>query len=298
MRRGGHHPTLAVALLALAAAAPGCERKPGLAPVGSLTVRAADLGPALAEAGMDGPLLVEAAKGALAGAGFAFDEGARRSYHATFAVIAFGTSNGRDGTPVAAEAVVELELAQSWAAGPAYREAARARVPLTGGATPGPWREALRRAAKDAAEALALDLMAAQKQTDALVRDLAGADPRARERAIRALGARGARGAARSVAARVRDPDPAVARAAIEALTAFKEPSSALALIEAAQAGDPGTTLRLIPLLAEIGGDDVEGYLLTLRGGHSDRAVRKAADEALARLHAGPRPPRPQGVKR
>ncbi|HSN16236.1 MAG TPA: HEAT repeat domain-containing protein [Anaeromyxobacteraceae bacterium] len=297
MRRGGHHAALSVALLALAAA-PACGRKPGLAPVGSLTVRAADLGPALAEAGLDGPLLVETAKGALAGAGFTLDEGARRSYHATFSVIAFGTSSGRDGAPAAAEAVVELELAQSWAAGPTQREAARARVPLTGGATPGPWREALRRAAKDAAEALALDLSASQKQTDALVRDLAGADPRARERAIRALGARGARGAALAVAERVRDPDPAVARAAIEALTAFKEPSSALALIEAAQAGDPMTTLRLIPVLAEIGGDDVEGYLLTLRSGHSDRAVRKAAAEALGRLHVGPPPPRSQGAKR
>jgi hypothetical protein len=298
MRRGGHHAALSVALLALAAAAPACGRKPGLAPVGSLTVRAADLGPALAEAGMDAPRLVETAKGALVEAGFTIDDGARRSYHATFAVIAFGTTGGRDGAPVAAEAVVELELAQSWAAGPTQREAARARVPLTGGATPAPWVEALRRAAKDAAAALALDLRASQRETGALVRDLAGADPRERERAIRALATRGARGAARAIAERVRDPEPAVARAAIEALTAFKEPSSALALIEAAQAGDPVTTLRLIPVLAEIGGDDVEGYLLTLRSGHPDRAVRKAAAEGLARLHVGPQPPRSRGAKR
>lgn len=295
MRRGARRAAPAVALMVLIGVTAGCGRRTALAPVGAIVVRAAELAPALAEAGIDGPLLVETAKGALTGAGFAVDEGARRSYRATVTVIAFGTTSGRDGAPVAAEVVVELELARSWAQGPAQREAGRARVPLSG---QGAWRVALRRATREAAEALALDLQASQRPTDALVRELAGADPRARERAIRVLTARGARGAARAVTQCVRDPDPAVARAAIDALTAFREPGSVLALIEAAQAGDAWMTLRLIPVLAEIGGEDVEGYLLTLRAGHADRAVRQAAAQALTRVHAGPKVRRPRGVTR
>jgi len=67
-------------------------------------------------------------------------------------------------------------------------------------------------------------------------------------------------------------------------------------LIEAAQAGGPATTMRLIPVLVEIGGPDVEGYLLTLQSGHGDRTVRQAAGDALARPHSAVPPG--QGAKR
>ncbi|HSM92007.1 MAG TPA: HEAT repeat domain-containing protein [Anaeromyxobacteraceae bacterium] len=296
MARGAHRATLAVALLALAGAA-GCGRRPSAAPVGPLVVKAADLAPALSEAGIDGRALSETARGALAGAGFSLDDGARRNYRASFAIIAFGTTSGRDG-PMAAEAIVELELAPSWAAGPVYREPGRARVPFSAGGAQGAWREALRQAAKASADALALDLQASLKPSDGLVRDLGGADPRARERAIRTLVARGERGAAVAVARCVRDPDPEVARAAVEALTTFRDPASALSLIEAAQAGDTREVLRLIPVLVEIGGEDVEGYLLTLRSGHADRAVRAAAAKGLASLQGSSRRPGADAAKR
>jgi HEAT repeat protein len=151
-------------------------------------------------------------------------------------------------------------------------------------------------AVADAGRAVALDLRAQQKNTPALVGEVADADPRVRERALRTLTARGARVAGRAAAGRIHDPDPDVARAAVDALVAFRDPATVLTLIEAAQAGSVATTIRLIPVLKEIGGANVEGYLLTLEAGHGDRAVRQAASEALAKFR---RPaPRPTAAKR
>jgi hypothetical protein len=292
MSGGAQRATLAVAVLALTGLLPGCGRKSTLAPVGAIVVHSSELAPSLAEVGIDGRVLTEATRSALSGAGFPLDEGARRHYRATLTVVAFGMSTAREPLRPAAEVVVDLELEQSWAVGPRPRETGRAQAALSVGGPKGAWREALAGAVRDAAQALALDLRAAQKSTEALVRDLSDGDPRARGRALRALAARGASGTARAVAERVRDPDPIVARAAVDALATFKDPASALPLIEAAQAGDTGTTLRLIPVLAEIGGADVEGYLLTLRSGHADPAVRQAAAKALSRARGGRALPR------
>jgi hypothetical protein len=282
MSGGAQRATLAVAVLALTGLLPGCGRKSTLAPVGAIVVHSSELAPSLAEVGIDGRVLTEATRSALSGAGFPLDEGARRHYRATLTVVAFGMSTAREPLRPAAEVVVDLELEQSWAVGPRPRETGRAQAALSVGGPQGAWREALAGA----------DLRAAQKSTEALVRDLSDGDPRARGRALRALAARGASGTARAVAERVRDPDPIVARAAVDALATFKDPASALPLIEAAQAGDTGTTLRLIPVLAEIGGADVEGYLLTLRSGHADPAVRQAAAKALSRARGGRALPR------
>jgi hypothetical protein len=277
------------AALALALAALACARQPSLAPVGVIVVRTTELGQALAEAGIDARTTLDAARSGLEEAGLTVDEGARRSYRATVEVISFNSVAGPRGRE--AEVLLELRLEQSWAAGPVARQVGSGRAPLSGGGRLGAWREAERAAARMAAQGLALDLRARLKPTEGLVAELDGGDPRARERAVRALSARGARSAAVAVAKHVRDPDPAVAAAAVEALTALKDPGSALALIEAAQGGDAGTTLRLLPVLVEIGGPDVEGYLLTLGSGHADRNVRQAAAEALARLHPAVPPP-------
>jgi aminopeptidase N len=290
MGEGAHRASLAVALLALAGPLSACQRKDALPPVSVIQLRVTDLTPALAEAGIDGDVTVQSTKAALKAGGLKLDEHARRSYRATIEVIAFSVTPGGAGSPPAAEVVVDLQLEQSWAAGPEARRIGRGSAPLTGRDRVAAWREALQSAATTAAAALSLDLRARQKPTSALVGDLAGGDPRARERAVRALASRGAIDAARALEKLVRDPDPEVARAAVETLTAFKDPASARVLIEAAQAGDTATTLRLLPVLAEIGGPDVEGYLLTLESGHADRNVRRAAGEALARAR-GERPP-------
>lgn len=289
MGRGARRASLAVALLALAGPLSACQRKATLAPVSVIQLRATDLAPALTEAGIDAATTIQSAKAALTAGGLAFDEHVRSGYRATVEVIAFSVVREGAGSPPSAEVVLELQLEQSWAAGPVARRIGRGRAPLGGRDRVAAWRAALRSAATEAAAALALDLRARQKATSALVTDLGGGDPRARERAVRALASRGAIDAVRAVEKLVRDPDPEVARAAVETLAAFKDPASARALIEAAQAGDAGTTLRLLPVLEEIGGPDVEGYLLTLESGHGDRNVRRAAAEALARTR-GERP--------
>jgi hypothetical protein len=279
--------------LVLAAA---CNRAPPLVPVGSVTVRTAELAPALAEAGLDGRASVAAARSGLTEGGLTLDEGVRRSYRASVEVVAFSVLPARGSEPPQAEVVITLELEPAWASGPVERRSGRAITLLAGAEREGAWRKAMVAAVADAGRAIALDLRAQQKSTAALMGEVAHADPRVRERALRTLTARGARVAGRAAAGRIHDPDPDVARAAVDALVAFRDPTTVLSLIEAAQAGSVATTIRLIPVLREIGGANVEGYLLTLEAGHGDRAVRQAAAEALAKVR---RPaPTPAAAKR
>jgi hypothetical protein len=293
--RRARERTPAGPLLALALAA-GCSGPPPLAPVSGVIVRPTDLAPSLEEAGIDGRMTVDAAKAALVAAGLAIDEGARRSYRASLEIVAFSVLMPSGGEPAKAEVVVALELEPAWSAGPIERRSGRGTAPFTGADRRGAWRRALEGAAMEAARGIALDLRAQQKATEVLTGDLSDADPRVRERALRTLAARGARGAARAAAACIHDPDPEVARAAVDALVAFRDPTTVKFLIEAAQAGGVATTIRLIPVLDEIGGPDVEGYLLTLQSGHGDRSVREAATDALARPHRAVSPGR--GAKR
>jgi hypothetical protein len=254
--------------------------------VGSVLVSAAELAPALEEAGLDARLLQVEAKDGLALGGLKVEEGARRSYRVNLSVVAFGVLPPRGGPPMA-EVVVDLRIEPTWAAGPAALATGRAALPFLGDGRE-TWRRATRAAIAEAARAVGRDLTAQRKGTQELVRDLSDADPGVRVRAIRALATRGAREATSDVASRIHDPDPGVVKAAIDALVAFKDPDTIVALIDAAQSGSAMTTLRLIPVLVEIGGPDVEGYLLTLQSGHEDRAVRQAAAEALAGTRHAP----------
>lgn len=283
MGRGARRASLAAAVLAAAGSLAACRRAGDLAPVSVLQVLSADLAPALSEAGLDAAATAGIARDALASAGFRLDERARRGYRATLEIVAVSVAGPRAGEAAGAEVVVELRVEQNWAVGPSPRRSGRGRAPLSG-ARPAAWREALRQATLEAASAVVLDLRALQRPVDRLVADLGSGDPRARERSVRALASRGARGATPAIAALVRDPDPLVARAAVDALASFKDPASARALIDAAQIGDVGTTLRLIPVLVDVGGPDVEGYLLTLEAGHADPVVRRAAADGLARF--------------
>lgn len=285
MARRAQRAALYVGLAALAASL-ACGRGPRLPPVRSVEVRSTELAAGLAAAGIGASATVVAAKGALRGAGLPLDERASDGYRATVEVVAFGVVPPRGGAPAVAEVVLELSLAPPGAAGSELKRTGVGRAVLTPTSAQEAWLGALRSAATDAAVPLALDLRAAGKDADALVADLADGDPRARERAVRQLAARGVRSAVRKIEPLVRDPEPAVVRAAVDALAAFRDPASAVVLIEAAQAGDVATTLRLLPILVELGGPDVEGYLLTLESGHGDRAVREAAGEGLGRLRA------------
>jgi hypothetical protein len=273
-------PSLALVLLA------ACSRPVPLPPVGSVLASAAELAPALEEAGLDARLLQAEAREGLAAGGLKVEDGARRAYRAKVAVVAFGVLPPRGGPPLA-EVVIDLRVEPTWAAGPTAVATGRAALPFQGDARE-IWRRATRAAIAQAAQSVARDLAAQRKGTDELVRDLSDADPGVRVRAIRTLAARGAREATVALAGRMHDPNPEVVAATIDALVAFKDPATVAALIDAAQSGSATTTLRLIPVLDEIGGPDVEGYLLTLQSGHEDRAVRQAAGEALAGTRHAP----------
>lgn len=288
MRRSGRSTRgrpAAGPLVALVLSA-ACSGPTPLPPVGTVLASAAELGPSLEEAGLGPRLLQAEARDGLAEGGLKVEDGARRSYRASVGVVAFGVLPPRGGPPMA-EVVVDLRVEPTWAAGPTTQATGRAALPFQGDARE-IWRRATRAAIAEAARSVARDLLAQRKGTEELVGDLSDADPGVRLRAIRALAARGAREATKAVADRVHDPDPEVVRATIDALVAFKDPATVEALIDAAQAGSGSTTLRLIPVLDEIGGPDVEGYLLTLQSGHEDRAVRQAAAEALAGTRHAP----------
>jgi hypothetical protein len=265
-----------LALFLLAA----CGGPAPLPPVGTVIVSAAELAPALQEAGLDSRALQSAARDGLGGGGLQVDDGARRSFRARVGVVAFGVLPSRGG-PVTAEVVVDLRVEPTWAAGPGAQASGRGTAPFQGGDGREAWRQATREAIAEAARSVAADLFAQRKGTDELIRELSDASPAVRVRAVRTLAARGAREAASAIAGRIHDPDPQVVGATIDALVAFKDPSTVLSLIDAAQSGSAATTIRLISVLDEIGGPDVEGYLLTLQSGHENRAVRQAAAEAL-----------------
>ncbi len=280
-----------VGLLVALAVVASCGRPPPIAPIGLVIVRAADLAPTLEEAGLDGRRLGEAAREGLTDAGLQVDEGTRRSYRATVDVVAVSVVPSGGRGPAMAEVLIELQVEPGWAAGAPVKRSGRASALLASGDRVAGWRSAFKGAIREAARSVALDIQAQRRGTETLTAELTDADPGVRERALRSLAARRATASAKAVAGCVHDPDPGVARAAIDALVAFRDPATALSLIGAAQAGDAATTLRLIPVLQDLGGADVVGYLLTLEAGHADPAVREAAAQALAKS-LRPAPPR------
>jgi HEAT repeat protein len=68
------------------------------------------------------------------------------------------------------------------------------------------------------------------------------------------------------------------------ALAQVKDPAAVPALIELSRGTDAAITLRLIPLVGDIGGPDAEGWLLTVEQAYPDPRVQAAATEALADL--------------
>jgi hypothetical protein len=271
----------------------GCGGTAATPPVGEVIVQTTELSLPLEEAGLDLSTTAALTTDALAAAGMRIRKGARHSYTARLEVVSFSSASRPGGGPPLAEIVVELELAPDWSVGPVARRTGRATAHLVGADPRSGWRQALRAAVADAAPNAFLDVQAQARSTEALRGDLSAGDPATRERAIRVLASRGSGAVARAIAEHVRDPDSDVARAALDALVALREPNTVLALIDAAQAGGASTTLRLIPILAEIGGPDVEGYLLTLESGHADPAVREAAAEARSKTIGVGRPATP-----
>jgi HEAT repeat protein len=276
-----------VAVAALLAAVPACRR--GAQPASIASVRIADgaLAEPLREAGLDVPSLESAARAALGESGFRLADG-ERSYRARVDVLGVRLApDGFAGSAPRVEIAIELQLAPvNPEAGEIVRETSTATATLAGRTPRDAWRTAFGAAAADAARGLALGFAAEAKSLDALLADLGSRDARVRDHAIRVLADRRSPEAVPALLERLRDADPEIVQRAVGALAQIGDRRAVAPLIEVAQGGDPALTARVARIVGELGGSEAEGYLLTLEAGHPDRAVRRAAREALAELSA------------
>jgi hypothetical protein len=267
-------------LAAIAALACACSGAPE--PIHVRSVRLAGDAPprALAEIGLDGPGIEDAARVALAAAGFRTGDGTR-PHAAEVSLAAVRVVPGGSAGP-RAEVTVEIVLAPLEGGGTPRREAGTGAAPLaTGGAPREAWRRAAGEASQRAAESLALGVRAEGKRLDGLVADLSAKDPRAREQAIRVLGERRSREAVPALVARIELEDARLGQRIVGALAQIGDPRAVPALIDLARAADPGQAGRLVRFIGDIGGPEAEGYLLTVASGHPDARVRRIAREAL-----------------
>ncbi|HEX9049762.1 MAG TPA: HEAT repeat domain-containing protein [Anaeromyxobacter sp.] len=288
MRSRGHScysgavRVLAATAVLLAAA---CSRGgPGSVHVVSVRVTGTAFGDALHEAGVDDATLETAGRQGLAGAGFRAGEG-KRPHRAEISVtsVRFVPPESLGASP-RVEAAVELALSPAEAGGEgAVRETGSSAVAVSGDLRQA-WRTAIQRAARQAAEGLALSFSEDGKTVAALIADLSSEDARVRDHAVRVLADRRSPAAVPALLERLKDEDRRVVHRAIGALAQIGDERAVPPLIELSRSGDPALTARVARIIGDIGGAEAEGYLLTLEAGHPDPRVRTAAREALADL--------------
>ncbi|HET9554717.1 MAG TPA: HEAT repeat domain-containing protein, partial [Anaeromyxobacteraceae bacterium] len=282
-RRGG-----AAALLVAGLLAGGCRRSPPTR-VESIRVAESSLA-AAAETGVDTAAIEEAARGALAQAGFAVGAGDGPAFRARVEIGALRVGPVPGGAGMQADVGLELQLTPVKGEEPERREQGQGTAPI-GGAGPAPAvRGAIAAALGEAARGLRIALSADAKPVKALVADLDAADARVREHAAEVLGERRDPSAVPALVRRLQDQEPQVVHRAIGALSQIRDPRAVPALIDLSRGGDPVITIRLVHVVADIGGEDAHGWLLTLEQAHPDPRVRAAATEALRELA------RPQAV--
>jgi hypothetical protein len=284
--RGGYRLALA---LVLAASVLGCRRPPPPS-ISGVRVGAA-LSGAVIEVGLDDAAVESITRSALAESGFQLEPGRTRVFEARVDVVALRVVPGPGGQGPLAEVAVEVELAPPGGDEPPHRETGRASAPVQAGRPSHAVRAALTGAIGEAVRALRVGVAADVKSNQALVADLASADPRVRGQAVQALGERGDRTAVPALIERLRDGDPRVAHRAIGALAQIKDPRAVPALIDLCRGGDAALTQRMARVVADIGGRDAEGWLLVLQVSHADPGVRALAAEALDELRRASPPP-------
>jgi hypothetical protein len=268
-------------------AATACARR-GPVHVESVRVAQGALAGPLREAGVDEATLEAAAREALAGAGFRLEPGGARTYRARVDVLSVRLAPRAGGARV--EVALAIELAPVKADAEILAETGVAEAPLAGGTPATAWRTAVKGAARQAAEGLALGLAEDRKSDAQLVADLASKDGRVREHAVRALAERRSPEAVPALIERLDDDDPDVVQRAVGALALVKDPRAVKPLIDLSRRGDTAQTARLARIIGDIGGPEAEGYLLTLEAAHPDPRVRRAARDALADMAARAEP--------
>ncbi|MBK8014756.1 MAG: HEAT repeat domain-containing protein [Deltaproteobacteria bacterium] len=115
-----------------------------------------------------------------------------------------------------------------------------------------------------------------------VVAALSGTDETRRGLAVVVAGQRRLKSAVLPLSSIVRgDADETTILQAVGALVSIGEPSAVGALIDAARQRSAPYLKQIIFAVGEIGGEEAEAYLFTVRNGHSDPAVRESAREAL-----------------
>ncbi|MFT3916024.1 MAG: HEAT repeat domain-containing protein [Anaeromyxobacteraceae bacterium] len=278
---------LALSAALLAAGGGGCTRGPKPVHVTSVRVAGGSVSDPLREAGLDGAALEALTLAALQGAGFRAGAG-DRAYRARVDVLGVrlgAPERGAEGPRV--EVAVEIALTPEEGKQGAVLRDTGSGVASVGAQGPGEaFRQAVAAAARDAAGGLALGIAAEAKPVEQVLADLASADPRVRDHAVRALAERRSPEAVPALVERLEDSDPDVVQRAVGALAQIGDRRAVAPLIDLAQRSEPEVALRMVRVIGDVGGAEAEGYLMTLESGASDRQVRRVAREALRDLRA------------
>jgi hypothetical protein len=278
--------TLLVVAAALAAGG-GCRRGPKPVYIASVRVAGGALAEPLREAGLDAATLEAAALSALQAAGFRAGAG-ERTYRARVDVVAVRLAPPEtEANGPRVEVAVEITLSpEAGHREPTLRDTGSGLATVGAGGPGQAFRLAVASAARDAAEGLALGVAAEEKPVDQVLADLASADPRVRDHAVRALAERRSTEAVPALVERLEDSDGDVVQRAVGALAQIGDPRAVVPLIDLAQRSDPEQASRVVRVIGDLGGPDAAGYLLTLESGAEDRRLRRAAREALRDLRA------------
>jgi HEAT repeat protein len=129
-----------------------------------------------------------------------------------------------------------------------------------------------------------VQVQAADRSDDALVKDLTSQDTTIRGAAVRVLTERRNPAVVQALLDELGSSDPDEVRRAIGALVEMKEKRAVPQLIELGNAHDPVFLREVIYALAGIGGDEAQAYLYTVAQGHDHPAIREAAQQALDEL--------------
>jgi HEAT repeats len=283
---GSRLRAVAAACAALCALAAGCSGRSDPIHVRSVELGEGSLSPALREAGLDEPALVEAARAAIRAAGFEVGQGSL-PHRAVMGIPSVQLlPPGVLGGAPRAEAAVELALVPDARGIPRRTEVATASVPFVPGRPRDAWLSAVAEAARRAAEGLALAVAAEEKPSAELIADLGAKDGRVREQAVRVLGERKVRAAVPALVERLEQDDGRLAQRIVAALAQIGDERAVGPLIDLSRGSDATVTARLARLIGDIGGAEAEGYLLTLASGHPDARVRATARKALDEMSA------------
>jgi len=177
-----------------------------------------------------------------------------------------------------------LQVRRRSGAGSARYEAEGVGEASPGERGEGAVRAALERALDRALRHARVQLQAADKPDDALVKDLASKDPEVHASAVRVLTDRRNPAVAQALLDQLGAEDQDEVRRAIGALVEMKEKRAVPPLIELGNGRDPIFLREVIYALGGIGGDEAQAYLYTVAQGHDQPAIREAAQQALDEL--------------